>query len=239
MPRTDHPRGTPAGLDHTGPDPESAARFYAALLGWPHPPAGVTLHRAPGPAPAGAAGWTVAFTTPDAHATARSVHGAGGTVRTCGPDARGRPTALCTDPAGALFTVRQSGAPFRLAWTELHTPDPAAARRFYRAVFAWQQYDLRAEREGCTVLRPAGGTPEDGHGAIVQLPAAEAAAGVRPHWLPYFEVLDAEAAADRAVRLGGAVRQPARPVPGLGLLARLTDPCGAAFAVIAADRRTP
>jgi predicted enzyme related to lactoylglutathione lyase len=232
VPATDRPHGAPAGLDHTGPDPESAGRFYAALFGWPHPPGGIALHTGGG----AHAAWTVAFATPDAAATARTVHRAGGTVHRCTPDERGRPAALCTDPTGAVFAVRQTGAPFRLPWTELHTPDTAAARTFYRTVFDWQQHDLRAERGGCTVLRPAGGGPEDGHGAIVQLPARQAADGIRSHWLPYFAVLDADAAAVRAVRLGGSVRAAGRPVPGLGRLARLIDPHGAAFAVIAADR---
>jgi predicted enzyme related to lactoylglutathione lyase len=54
---------------------------------------------------------------------------------------------------------------------------------------------------------------------------------VPPHWTVYFDVADADATAARAVELGGGVRRPALHVPGVGRIATLADPQGAAFAI--------
>jgi hypothetical protein len=52
-----------------------------------------------------------------------------------------------------------------------------------------------------------------------------------PLWIAYIEVEDADAAADRARKLGGHVLLPPTEVPGLGRAAVLQDPRGRAFGI--------
>lgn len=57
-----------------------------------------------------------------------------------------------------------------------------------------------------------------------------AAAG--PHWLPYIEVEDCDAAAAAVERLGGKLTLEPTEMEGVGTFADAEDPYGAAFAVI-------
>ncbi|MFB7664434.1 VOC family protein [Kitasatospora sp. NPDC056138] len=253
---TDFVPGSPVWLDLGSPDPGAARDFYSALFGWtvspPGPEAGdygffqlngrtvggLGRLTEEGVAPA----WTVYFATEDADATVARVRQAGGTVRFGPVDvlAHGRMSGL-TDPTGARFAIWQPletnglGAvtiPNSLCWTELLSTDPTAAKSFYRSVFGWQEQDVPFGDAPYTVLTPAGSGSDSGQGGIMQLNTAQAAAGLGSHWLPYFEVPDADATIDRARHLGGAVRAPAKDAHGVGRFAQLTDPHGAPFAVI-------
>ena len=70
--------------------------------------------------------------------------------------------------------------------------------------------------------RPAGGmlkiTPEMGN--------------IPPNWLAYFAVDDCDAKTQKATELGASVMKPADDIPGIGRFSILTDPQGAAFALI-------
>jgi uncharacterized protein len=70
-------------------------------------------------------------------------------------------------------------------------------------------------------------------GGIAPIDPEMAAAGMTTRWGPYFEVADCDAAVAKAAESGGAVTMPAQHVPQAGRMAWLTDPAGAAFAVIA------
>ncbi len=149
--------------------------------------------------------------------------------------------AQFTDPAGAPFAVWQPGEivgldavtdPGTLCWTELHTTDPAAARSFYQAVFAWVTQDMPMGDFSYTVIQPAGGGDDSSQGGIVPLSPEAAAAGISSRWLPYFEVADCDAVVAKAAEEGGTVTFPAQDVPGVGRFASLADPSGAAFSVI-------
>ncbi|GAA2232616.1 VOC family protein [Kitasatospora cystarginea] len=253
---TDFVPGSPIWLDLGSPDPGASRDFYSALFGWSLDSAGpeagdygffrlddravgglgpLTEERA---APA----WTVYFATEDADDTTARVRRAGGDVRFGPVDVfgHGRMSGL-TDPTGAQFAVWQArdtgglGAvtiPNSLCWTELLSADPAAAKDFYRSVFGWQEQDVPFGEATYTVLTPIGGGTSSGQGGIMQLTADQAAAGLGSHWLPYFEVPDADATIAKARQLGGAVRAPARNAHGVGRFAQLIDPHGAPFAVI-------
>jgi predicted enzyme related to lactoylglutathione lyase len=56
-----------------------------------------------------------------------------------------------------------------------------------------------------------------------------------PHWLVYFAVDDCDAMVQKATGLGANVMKPADDIPGIGRFAILTDPQGAAFAIIKLD----
>ena len=55
---------------------------------------------------------------------------------------------------------------------------------------------------------------------------------IPPNWLVYFAVDDCDAKVKKATELGATVMKPADDIPGVGRFAILTDPQGAAFALI-------
>ncbi|MDH6127802.1 VOC family protein [Kitasatospora sp. GP82] len=253
---TDFVPGSPVWLDLGSPEPDAARSFYCALFGWTFdslgPEAGNhglfrlgdrTVGGLGPPTEEGAApAWTVHFATGDIDATTDRARQAGGSVRFGPVDVftHGRTSGL-TDPTGARFAARQplgtSGlgavtVPGALCWTELLSTDPAAAKRFYRSVFGWQEQDVPFGDTTYTVVTPDGGGTDSGQGGIIQLLADQAATGLGSQWLPYFEVPDTDAAIAGAQRLGATVRAPAEEAHGVGRFAQLTDPHGAAFAVI-------
>jgi hypothetical protein len=149
--------------------------------------------------------------------------------------------AQFTDPGGAMFAVWQPGEtkgldevsdPGTLAWTELMSGDPAAAKSFYSAVFGWTAQDMPMGEFNYTVISPAGGGEDSGQGGIMPISPEMAGAGVTTRWLPYFEVADCDAVVATASEQGGSVMVPATDIPGVGRFAALADPAGAPFNVI-------
>src|SRR5258708_13932596 len=202
--------GAPNWVDLGAREIGAEAGFYGALFGWQFQSAGpdaggygmFTL----GGKTVAAAGplmdqgappsWTLYFHTPDANATADAVKRAGGTILAEPLDVftAGR-MAQFTDPAGAPFAGLQPGVivgldavtdPGTLCWTELHTTDPAAARSFYQAVFAWVTQDMPMVDFSYTVIQPAGGGDDSSQGGIVPLRPGAAAPGRGSPWLPDF-----------------------------------------------------
>jgi len=58
-------------------------------------------------------------------------------------------------------------------------------------------------------------------------------ANVPSFWMPYFQVLDVDAAAAKATSLGAQVHFGPMTIPDGGRFAAIADPQGAAFAVFA------
>ena len=117
--------------------------------------------------------------------------------------------------------------PGAFSWSELMTPDPEAAGRFYGALFGWtvQTMDMGT---GPYHVANVGDT---GVAGIMQTPPDQA--GLPPMWGVYITVADTDAAAARCVELGGKVLVPAMDVPTVGRMAVLQDPQGAVFSVMA------
>ena len=114
-------------------------------------------------------------------------------------------------------------------WYELMTPDPASVAPFYRAVLGW---DIPAEgqpmpngSEYRQIGRPDGGAA----GGVLRLTPEMTDHGARPAWVPYFHVEDVDAAARKATDLGGRTFMPPWSIAGIGRLAMIGDPQGAAF----------
>jgi len=115
-------------------------------------------------------------------------------------------------------------------WYELMAPDPAAVAPFYNAVLGWDiQPGLAAASGGpyAMIGRADGGLA----GGVLTLAAEMMDQGVRPAWLPYFEVDDVGAAFEQAKALGASVWLPPRDI-GVGTIAMLGDPQGAPFYVM-------
>lgn len=142
--------------------------------------------------------------------------------------------AVIQDPTGAVFALWQAGThkgvgvanvPGSFCWNELATTDTAKDGDFYAGLFGWGKDVQNLGMEYTMFMngdRPAGGmfqlTPE--------------MAGIPPHWLVYFAVDDCDATVTKATELGANVMKPADDIPGIGRFAILTDPQGAAFAII-------
>ncbi|MEV5436966.1 VOC family protein [Streptomyces sp. NPDC052682] len=249
--------GAPNWVDLATADLEGATAFYEGLFGWQFRSAGPEAggygffqlagrtvaggqRTESAPAPAS---WTVYFRSPDADATARAAEQARGGVPVAPLDVldQGR-MAVLADQTGVPFGIWQparrqgvdlAGEPGALCWVELYTLDIARAAAFYHAVLGWETSAVPFPGGGYTGLNPAG-TGEDAlFGGLVPLADDPAKAGSGPHWLPCFAVDDPDATAARAEELGGTVRMPAAAVPGVGRMARLEDPQGAHFGILA------
>ena len=257
---TDFVAGSPNWIDLGSPDVDASTAFYTALFGWEYRSAGPEAEgygffsyegkTVGGIGPLTEAGakpsWTVYFDTPDADDTTKAVEAAGGTVRVPPTDvfAEGRYAAY-TDPGGAQFAVWQPrdvkgfatvSTPNTLAWTELYTPDAAAAKSFYADVFGWSAKDN--DMGGgmvYTTVRAAGGGEDADQGGIMQISPEMAAGGLTPRWGIYFEVSDCDATVAKARESGAMVLRGPDTMPGVGRLAQLLDPHGAPFAVIASE----
>jgi hypothetical protein len=243
---TTYAPGTPIWTDLSSADVDAARRFYQELFGWttdePAGPeyGGYAMFRNNGKVVAGSGpvmegghpAWSTYMKSDDAAATTQKVRDAGGQV-VVEPMAipNSGSMAVYRDPTGAFFGIWQPGGhngadvfnePVSMAWNELGTRDVEAAKRFYGAVFGWTSKGddyTEWQIEGRTI----GGAND-----IQKIGMPDS---VPPHWLVYFAVKSADATADRAKELGGAVNMPATDIPNMGRFAVLADPQGAVFAV--------
>jgi len=214
--------------------PEAPTRYAYALLdgltvgGVGGPPAGA------GDGP----GWTTYVCVTSADETVGAVEANGGRVLAAPVDIpRSGRVAVCADPSGARFGVWQAAelrgaqlvnAPGSWNFSELHTADADGAERFYGAVFGWV-----AERLDISADQPTGMWRVEGYGdflverdpeirarhaanqapggftdAVALLGSLGGAQGGRADWGVMFAVDDAEAAFERATKLGARVITP-------------------------------
>ncbi len=124
--------------------------------------------------------------------------------------------------------LRDSHAPGTFSWTDLSTPDPAAAAAFYGALLGWEGEETPAGDAATYWMMRLGGRDVAGMSAMRE---QQRAAGAPPAWLSYVTVEDAGATAGRVGELGGTVLMPAFDVLDAGRMALLLDPQGAVFAV--------
>lgn len=118
----------------------------------------------------------------------------------------------------------------RFVWHELLTTAPQAAQAFYAQVFGWQPEASEAVPGYTRMLHPAspGAPPVAG---VMALPEAVRAAGVAAHWGAYIGVASLAESLAAALALGARLCLPEMEIPGIGRIATLQDPEGAAFAL--------
>ncbi|MDJ1159493.1 VOC family protein [Chelatococcus sp. SYSU_G07232] len=109
------------------------------------------------------------------------------------------------------------------AWNELMTDDVEKAKAFYAAALGWSFESFPMENSQYWVAK-AGDAPVAGLMAI-----EDVAPGAPPHWFAYVEVDDIDARVAAAEREGGTVLRAPFDVPGVGRIAILRDPTGAAM----------
>ncbi len=243
--------GTPCWTSLLVHDLEAIKEFYGRLFGW--------TYYSPGPRQLGpyvratldgrdvagigelppdrqlGGAWTTYLASDDADASAEWIHCSGGTVGV-GPlatEEAGR-LVLAADPAGASFGVWQGrplwsadpgavAAPGTPVWHELVTHDASVMLKFYRALFGYEA-KASGDVESDTLTLHLDGRPVAsvrGAGPTLR----------HPHWTTYFEVTDVDAAAARAVELGGAVVTGPRETTA-GRTATVADPEGAVFTLL-------
>jgi predicted enzyme related to lactoylglutathione lyase len=249
-----YPPGTPSWVDLGSPNPQASAAFYDQLFGWKSEDLGeefghYTMFMQDGKRVAAVgpltmegqpAAWMTYVATANADETAKKVTDAGGKVLAPPLAVADQGTmAVFADPTGGVFSVWQpavmGGAdlvntPVSFTWNELATRDVNAAKTFYPKVFGW---GIKANP-----------MPDGGEYIEWQVSGKSIAGGmpmssmyppqVPPHWLVYFTVANADDTVKRAQEIGGKLTAPAVDTPQ-GRMAVLTDPNGAAFAVIQAS----
>ncbi|WP_405610927.1 VOC family protein [Streptomyces sp. NBC_01508] len=267
-----HTPGTPCWVSLMVHGLGATRDFYGALFGW-------KFVRVPGPEGMGAhlrgvldgaevadigqlaperrlpLAWTTYLATDDADATAESIRCCGGTVGVgpldAGVDGR---VALASDPAGAVFGIRQAqsgtgtgtgtvsagagagavagavphGTP---VWNELLTHEAAWAGTFYRSVFGYDVAPTDPAGADKLTLRL------DGRAVATLRGVGEGPGRSRgSHWMTYFEVDDTDAAALRVAELGGHLIDPPWETAA-GRVATVADPEGAVFSVVRSAAR--
>jgi uncharacterized protein len=135
--------------------------------------------------------------------------------------------------------VNQDGA---FSWSELQTPDLEGSKEFYGKVFGWKATTMEFGGAEYTIWYTVSNNPD---GEFVAAPPEEGGTGIGgmmsnenspegtpPFWMAYFDVADVDATIAMAEELGGSVIAPAFDAEGVGRIAVLSDPQGAAFSVI-------
>ncbi len=114
-------------------------------------------------------------------------------------------------------------------WYELMTPNPASAKIFYDAVVGWDIDAGNSAPGGNSdyrmIKRPDGGFA----GGVLALTAEMIAGGAKPGWFGYVHVPDVDAAAQTVLEAGGAISMAPHDMEGVGRMAMVADPQGAAI----------
>ena len=258
--RNGYQHGVPCWITNVQPDPQSAAAFYAGLLGWetenlmPPDAAGdyivcrlrgrdvaAVVSQHGGPAPPQPV-WSTNVWVDSADETAGGVREAGGDVLGEPFDSPGGVrTAIVADPSGAVFCLLEPGEgrgaqlvnePAAWSMSALNTSDQEGAAAFYSTVFGWTTEDFEMGEMTATMFCLPGF-----EGGEPQQPVSREVVAVMlpageapPHWSVDFWIDDADAAAERTEQLGGSVLAAPFGTP-LSRMAVLADPGGAAFSV--------
>jgi hypothetical protein len=145
--------------------------------------------------------------------------------------------AVLGDPTGAVFGVWQAGEtigatlvndPGCLTSNELSTNDVERAARFYSDLFGWRISEADTQGGPRYWLIDHDGAAKGRNGGMRELSPEQQ--GVPPHWMPYFTVADADAAAATTKARGGEVHAGPFAIPA-GRIAVISDPQGAFFGI--------
>jgi len=113
-------------------------------------------------------------------------------------------------------------------WTELMTRDVAKAKAYYAKVCGWE-FDEVPMEEGIYHIARVGETMVAGIMDLADMPGMEAAT---PYWMTYLAVDDVDAAVKETAAMGGGVHRAPWDVEGVGRVAMISDPAGAALGIM-------
>jgi uncharacterized protein len=247
------PTGTPCWVDLSVPDLAAAKEFYGAVFGWSFFDSGAEFghyqicqvdgRAAAAIGPCQSEGqptaWTIYLASDDADGTVKLIGENGGTVLAEPFDIPGNGRmCIAQDPLGTAFGVWQAAGmpgvevyaePGSLVWADVRLPDLDAGRTFYTSVFGYRYEPMKdGPPDYMTIHSGAApdGEPVNGIGGMMRAPE-----GTPAHWLAYFLVPDADAAATSASAAGGTILGEPLDTP-YGRMAGITDPHGATFVVV-------
>ncbi|MCX5377069.1 VOC family protein [Streptomyces sp. NBC_00091] len=253
------PEGAPCWVDAMFTDVEAAKEFYGDVLGWTFGEAsseygnytqaysdGKAVAAVVPPMPGGDAPsqWCLYFASADAAATAEKIKAAGGTLMMepmqVGPFGT---MAIAKEPSGAVFGVWQPGEHKGFekvgeaggyAWAEVFTREPDKADEFLAQVFPYGSQQMEAgddpEMAGMDFKVFSVGGPENA--VLGRMKMGDEFPPEIPSYVQvYFAVPNCDEAIEKTKARGGALHFGPMDSP-FGRFAALTDPQGAAFAVI-------
>jgi len=253
---TSHPPGTFSWPELSTSDQQAGVAFYRSLFGWDvnEQPAGpgmtYSIFQMRGKEVAAAAGqrpeetqqgvpphWNSYVSVANADDAVKRAQSLGGKVLAPAFDVMdvGR-MAVLQDPTGAVFQVWEAkkhiGAkilqePGALTWTELATNDTETAKKFYTSLFGWKE--KTSSGSGMTYTEySVNDRPQAG---MMAMNEQMKSMHVPPNWLPYFQVTDVDATANKAKELGAMLFVPPADIPNTGRFSVIRDPQGAVFAI--------
>ncbi|MFG2993674.1 VOC family protein [Streptomyces sp. NPDC048257] len=251
--------GAPCWVDAMFTDVEGAKTFYADVLGWTFGEASteygnytqaysdgkaVAAVVPPMPGTDAPSQWCLYFASPDAAATAEKVTANGGEVL-MGPMQVGAfgTMLIAKEPSGAVFGVWQPGEhkgfekmgePGSYAWAEVFTREPAKADAFLPKVFPYgaQQMDAGDDPEAAGMDFKVFSVGSGGNPVLGRMNMGDEFPPEIPSYVQiYFGVPDCDEAVSKTQKHGGKLHFGPMDSP-FGRFAAVTDPQGAAFAVI-------
>ena len=187
--------------------------------------------------PAGAppeAHWLTHLEVSDARATSKQIEVLGGkTLKPAFAVGDFGTMAIVADPHGGYFALWQ---PTKLeaqptpvdgafCWNELASKDPARSVEFYAKIGDFNEKTVDMGDMGTYHVLESGDQPRAG--VMKQMMPGQ------PHaWLPYVQVANPDATADRAKKLGANVVVPPTDIPNVGRFSVLVDPQGCALGIL-------
>jgi predicted enzyme related to lactoylglutathione lyase len=233
-------------------DRPKATKFYQPLLGWetkdvpmgPGEPytlcqrdgkevAGITKSKAPANVPPH---WLPFIGVDDVDASTAKIKELGGKVLMAPTEIPnyGRFAAVA-DPQGAAFAIYKSSSPYApepeiptvgtFCWEELYTNDPAAAAKFYCAVFGYSVEETDMGPMGTYRLLKRGDRQTAG---IMKTPPG---APPQAHWLEYLACANVDTSTRNAKEIGAKIHLEPTDIPKIGRFSVIGDPTGAAVAL--------
>jgi predicted enzyme related to lactoylglutathione lyase len=109
------------------------------------------------------------------------------------------------------------------------TPDPAAAKSFYDAVVGWSVDAKGTSMPNGSEYRMIGRSDGGHAGGVLTLTPDMQSHGAFPGWFGYLHTPDVDAAAKALTEAGGEVHMAPTDMEGVGRMAMVSDPQGAAF----------
>ncbi|MEU9713662.1 VOC family protein [Streptomyces sp. NPDC047976] len=253
------PEGAPCWVDAMFSDVEGAKEFYGDVLGWTFGEAsseygnytqaysdGKAVAAVVPPMPGGDAPsqWCLYFASSDAAATAEKIKAAGGTLMMEPMQVGAFGTmAIAKEPSGAVFGVWQPGEhkgfeklgeSGAYAWAEVFTREPEKADGFLSQVFPYESQQMDPgddpEAAGMDFKVFSVGGPQNP--VLGRMRMGEEFPPEIPSYVQvYFAVPDCDEAVAKTRKHGGQLHFGPMDSP-FGRFAAVTDPQGAAFAVI-------
>ena len=119
-----------------------------------------------------------------------------------------------------------------VCWSELMTHDVTKAKAYYTAICGWE-FDTMNMGEGDYHIGRIGETMVAGVMDMADMPGM---ADMPAYWMTYLAVDDVDAAVKETKAQGGTIHRAPWDVPGVGRIAILADPGGAALGLMTPSR---